>query len=111
MFFGERICILKCNCQLYKKRNSANWRVIGMGLFGAKKIAAIDVLLESLELNRTNNYKDAARDNFNDICSLFDQAKASGKYPDKTLEHYGEVIAKYAPMMEGMTHQNNVRHY
>ena len=51
-------------------------------MFGKKKIQALDVLFESLEMNSSNNYKDAAKENYQDICRLYDEAKSSGKYID-----------------------------
>ena len=33
-------------------------------MFGKKKIQELDVLLESLEMNSSNNYKDAAKENY-----------------------------------------------
>ena len=80
-------------------------------MFGKKKIQALDVLFESLEMNSSNNYKDAAKENYQDICRILEEAKASGKYPEKTLGAYESKVAEWAPKMENYHHQNNVKSF
>ena len=80
-------------------------------MFGKKKIQALDVLFESLEMNSSNNYKDAAKENYQDICRILEEAKASGKYSDKTFGAYEDKMAEWAPKMENYHHQNNVKSF
>ena len=80
-------------------------------MFGKKKIQALDMLFESLEMNSSNNYKDAAKENYQDICRVFDEAKSSGKYSEKTLDSYEIKIEEWKPKMENYHHQNNVKSF
>ena len=80
-------------------------------MFGKKKIQALDVLFESLEMNSSNNYKDAAKEKYQDICRVYDEAKCSGKYSEKTLSSYEIQIEKWKPKMENYHHQNNVKSF
>ena len=80
-------------------------------MFGKKKIQALDVLFESLEMNSSNNYKDAAKENYQDILRILEEANASGKYPEKTLATYESKVEEWAPKMENYHHQNNVKSF
>ena len=80
-------------------------------MFGKKKIQALDVLFESLEINSSNNYKDAAKENYQDICRLYDEVKSSGKYSEKTLSLYENKIEEWKLKMENYHHQNNVKSF
>ena len=83
----------------------------GVDMFGKKKIQALDVLFESLEMNSSNNYKDAAKENYQDILRILEEANASGKYPEKTLATYESKVEEWAPKMENYHHQNNVKSF
>ena len=40
-----------------------------------------------------------------------EEAKASGKYPEKTLSAYESKVAEWTPKMENYHHQNNVKSF
>ena len=80
-------------------------------MFGKKKIRDLDALFESLAMNCSNNYKDAAKKDYEDICGRIKKYQASGAYPEKTLKPYVDRMRELAPSMENYNHQNNVKSF
>ncbi len=80
-------------------------------MFGKKRISELDALFDSLAMNKSNNYKDAAKKDYEDICAKLEGYRASGEYPEKVLKPYVERMVELAPVMENYNHQNNVRSF
>ena len=80
-------------------------------MFGKKKIRDLDALFESLAMNSSNNYKDAAKKDYEDICSRIKEYQATGAYPEKILKPYVDRMRELAPSMENYNHQNNVKSF
>ena len=80
-------------------------------MFGKKKIHDLDTLFESLAMNSSNNYKDAAKKDYEDICSRIREYQGSGEYSEKTLKPYVDRMQELAPSMENYNHQNNVKSF
>ncbi|WP_207637239.1 hypothetical protein [Eubacterium xylanophilum] len=78
-------------------------------MFGKKKIRELDVLFESLAMNSSNNYKDAAKKDYEDILKKIAEYRESGKYNDKTMKVYEDRAQRLAPSMANYHHQNNVK--
>lgn len=89
-----------------------NWRrTWEIDMFGKKKIRELDALFESLAMNGSNNYKDAAKKDYEDICSRIREYQASGEYSEKILKPYVDRMQELAPSMENYNHQNNVKSF
>ena len=80
-------------------------------MFGKKRISELDALFDSLAMNKSNNYKDAAKKDYEDICAKLEGYRASGEYSEKVLRPYVERMVELAPVMENYNHQNNVRSF
>ena len=80
-------------------------------MFGKKKIRELDNLFESLAMNSSNNYKDAAKNDYEDICRKLEEFRTSGKYNDRTLKVYEDKARMLAPSMVNYNHQNNVKSF
>lgn len=71
--------------------------------FGKKNKDLEDILL-SLHANASNNYKDAAQDNYKEFLQLFEEYKNSGKLKAKQITYYEQCIQEWAPQMKNYTH-------
>ncbi len=80
-------------------------------MFGKKKIRELDALFESLAMNCSNNYKDAAKKDYEDVCARIREYQESGVYSEKALKPYVDRMQALAPSMENYNHQNNVKSY
>lgn len=72
--------------------------------FGVKKNKDMEDLLLSLNANASNNYKDAAQHNYQDLLELFAELKAAGKLKEKQITYYQNIIDQWAPQMKNYTH-------
>lgn len=74
--------------------------------FGVKKNKELEALLASLEMNASNNYKDAAQEDFRDYKACLAKLKESGKLKEKQLAHYEEKTAELELIMNKYTHKD-----
>ncbi|MBO4346228.1 MAG: hypothetical protein J5840_01170 [Lachnospiraceae bacterium] len=77
-----------------------------MGLFKSRYEKEMDEAIKKLEMNMSNNYKDAAQSNFKEFCDLYKTFKDEGKLKDKTAEAYAAKIKEYETKMQGYTHKD-----
>ena len=66
----------------------------------------LENLLTTLKLDESNNYKDAAQDDFRRFCVKFEELSAKGKLNGKQKENYSEVMNFYQEKLKGFTHKD-----
>ena len=74
-----------------------------MGLFKSKYEKEMDSIISKLEMNMSNNYKDAAQNNLRELEEAFDNFVSQGKLKDKTQTEYGKKIEAYKVKKQGYT--------
>ena len=77
-----------------------------MGLFKSKYEKQLDAIIQRLEMNMSNNYKDNAQDNLKELERVFGQMKADGVIKEKTLRYYETVLSEYQSRMQGYSHKD-----
>lgn len=77
--------------------------------FGKKKNRELDSLLESVQMNCSNNYKDAAKSDYETFWKRLEELKNDGKISDKMYTYYEHEGNKWQGKMKNYHHQNNVR--
>lgn len=81
-------------------------------MFGRiKKHEQLEMKLKTLQMNFENNYKDAAKLNYEEYWELLDKLTKEGKLKEKQIDHYKERGEALRPRMENFNHQNNVKGY
>lgn len=108
MVFAMAAVILLVGSQLFTRIIKIKY---GGAMFGKKRISELDALFESLEMNKSNNYKDAAKKDYEEICAKLEGYQASGEFSGKTLKPYMARMMELAPVMENYNHQNNVKSF
>ncbi|MBQ3907238.1 MAG: hypothetical protein II743_10790 [Lachnospiraceae bacterium] len=77
------------------------------GLFGGvKKNPELEHLIERMENNMANNYKDAAQEYLVEYEAKFKELSEGGKLNDKQKEHYESLLDTYKIRMKGFTHKD-----
>lgn len=79
-------------------------------MFGIlKKNPLLENKLQTLQMNFENNYKDAAKLNYEEYWQLFDELLASGKLKGKQMDYYKKRGEDLREQMKHFHHQNNVK--
>lgn len=83
-----------------------------MGIFNfVKKNEQLDTKLRTLQMNFENNYKDAAKLNYEEYWKIFEQLKESGKIKGKSVDYYQKMGDDLRGQMDNFNHQNNVKSF
>lgn len=77
-----------------------------MGLFKSKYEKAMDDCIKHIEVNMSNNYKDAAQSNFKEFEELYTKFCSEGALKDKVKTEYGEKLEEYRAKLKGYTHKD-----
>lgn len=79
-------------------------------MFGLlKKNQLLENKLQTLQMNFENNYKDAAKLNYEEYWKMLDELTASGKLKGKQIEYYKQRGEDLRGQMNNFNHQNNVK--
>lgn len=82
-----------------------NWQERGKILFDfLKKNKDLEELLLRLHANASNNYKDAAQDNYKQFLSLFQEYKEKNVLKKRQIAYYEEKVKEWEPQMRKYTH-------
>lgn len=79
-------------------------------MFGIiKRNNLLESKLQTLQMNFENNYKDAAKLNYEEYWKLFNELETAGKLKGAQLEHYKKRGEDLRGQMDNFNHQNNVK--
>lgn len=79
-------------------------------MFGlVKKNSDLETKLKTLQMNFENNYKDAAKLNYEEYWKMLDELKQSGRLKGKSLDYYQGKGDALRTQMDNFNHQNNVK--
>ena len=77
-----------------------------MLFFGVKKNGDLETLISKTRMNQSNNYKDAAQENFKALCSRYDELLSAGRLKEKQQAHYTEIIEELRKELDKFTHKD-----
>lgn len=77
-----------------------------MGLFKSKTEKELDSIIQRMEMNLSNNYKDNAQDNLKDFVAALEYAKDKGTIKGGTLAKYEGILASYKEKLKGYSHKD-----
>ena len=77
-----------------------------MGFFTSREEKHLDELIGHVEVNMSNNYKDAAQEDFKELESFWGEVCTAGVLKDRTLLKYEQQIADYLKRLVGYTHKD-----
>lgn len=77
-----------------------------MGLFKSKTEKELDSLIQRMEMNLSNNYKDNAQDNLKDFVAALEYAKDKGNIKGSTLSKYEGILTSYREKLKGYSHKD-----
>ena len=77
-----------------------------MQLFKSKYEKELDEIIIRLEMNCSNNYKDAAQDNLRQLEKTFEEFNEKSYLKEKKQNYYKQLIESYQEKMKGYTHKD-----
>lgn len=77
-----------------------------MGLFKTKEEHELDEIIARINMNMSNNYKDAAQKNFQELEAKFNEMKENGTLKAKLVPIYESRIGVYKEKLKGYTHKD-----
>lgn len=66
----------------------------------------LEAAVARLQMNMSNNYKDAAQADYKDLMDLYKEFVESGALSDKQNAYYKGIIEEYSIKMEHYTHKD-----
>lgn len=79
-------------------------------MFGLlKRNQILENKLQTLQMNFENNYKDAAKLNYEEYWKMLEELTASGKLKGKQIDYYKQRGEDLRGQMNNFNHQNNVK--
>lgn len=66
----------------------------------------LEAAIARVEMNMSNNYKDAAQEDYRELVELYRRLEESNVLPDKQKEYYKGIIEEYSVKMENYTHKD-----
>lgn len=66
----------------------------------------LDIIIQRIEMNVSNNYKDAAQLNLKELESEMKKLEDAGRLNLKQKEYYGRKLADYKEHMKNFTHKD-----
>ena len=77
-----------------------------MGLFKSAKEKELDAIIQRIEMNMQNNYKDNAQDALKELEKALATMKNDGKVKPSVIEKYDSICKMYQEKMKGYTHKD-----
>jgi len=75
-------------------------------LFKNKYEKKLDSIIEEMQMNMSNNYKDNAQKNLEEFETAFERYKNNGSIKEKSIEKYGEVLKSFQERLKGYSHKD-----
>lgn len=70
------------------------------------RVDSLDRLVNEIESNMANNYKDAAQLAFRELTDSFQGLIAAGTLNERQKARYSEIISGYSERLKGYTHKD-----
>lgn len=77
-----------------------------MRLFKSKEEKELNNIINRLEMNMSNNYKDNAQGNLKELGAAIDGFRTSGKMKPAVLAEYENILNDYKEKMKGYSHKD-----
>ena len=77
-----------------------------MGWFKSSSARELDAIIRRIEMNMSNNYKDAAQENLKDFEATMNMSLSNGILKDKEKAYYESQLGIYREKMKGFTHKD-----
>jgi len=77
-----------------------------MGLFKNRYEKELDEALKHVEVNMSNNYKDAAQSDFKKYSDLYKRFIEEGRLKDRSKAYYENKYEEYKDKLQGYTHKD-----
>ncbi len=74
------------------------------GGFGKNK--ELDTMIQRIEMNVSNNYKDAAQEGLREFEGMLEKLENEGKVKGKQKVYYEEKLAEFRNRMKNFTHKD-----
>lgn len=71
-----------------------------------KKHKELEHLLERIDSNMANNYKDAAQEYMKEYVQKFAQLKEAGQLNEEQISYYQNCLEDYQSKLKGYTHKD-----
>ena len=72
----------------------------------SSKNSVLEDVIVRLNMNMSNNYKDAAQSNLKEFEQLFEELKNSGKLNEKQKTRYEGLLNEYREKMKNYSHKD-----
>lgn len=79
---------------------------MGMFDFGKKECKPLEAVLFSLQMNMSNNYKDATCADMAKLENLFEALRQKGELNEKQMVHYAEIIDEWKAKTKDFGYKN-----
>ncbi len=80
-------------------------------MFGKKRIQELETLLMEIQSNSENNYKDAAKEAYQQFWNVLEIKQKANQISAKTYAYYEKEGRKWQGKMQNYHHQNNVKSF
>ncbi len=77
-----------------------------MSIFKSKAERNLDIIIQRLAMNLSNNYKDNAQDNLRELESAIEEMRASGGLKTSSLAKYESILGIYKEKLKGYSHKD-----
>lgn len=75
-------------------------------LNGPRKNKQLDAIIQRIEMNVSNNYKDAAQSGLKDLEAELKRLEDAGKIEEKSKVYYEERLSSFKEKMKNFTHKD-----
>ena len=77
-----------------------------MLFFKSRYEAEMDQIVNKMEMNLSNNYKDNAQSDLRDLIEVFTEYKDKGVLKEKAVAKYEDIIETYKVRLKGYAHKD-----
>lgn len=75
-------------------------------LQGIGKNKQLDAIIQRIEMNVSNNYKDAAQTGLQEFAESLHKLEVEGKIKEKQKQYYEDKLAAFQEQMKNFTHKD-----
>ncbi len=75
-------------------------------MFKSRTEKELDSIIQRLEMDMANNYKDNAQDDLKELITALDGALSSGSMKPNALSKYEAIVEGYKEKMKGYSHKD-----